>query len=76
MTSPDWHDLGALEADGRLRPARIGSGWGESTIGVYRRETRDGRDVLVSLYLSSTRDGPGGPSSGSEKHIAARSEWG
>jgi hypothetical protein len=36
----------ALEADARLRPARIGSGWGESEIGVYRRETRDGRDVL------------------------------
>ena len=30
----------------RLRPARIGSGWGESAIGVYRRELRDGRDVL------------------------------
>ena len=36
----------ALEADRRLRPARIGCGFGESTIGVYRRETRDGRDVL------------------------------
>jgi hypothetical protein len=36
----------AVEADGRLQPARIGCGWGESTIGVYRRETRDGRDVL------------------------------
>jgi hypothetical protein len=35
-----------VEADGRLQPARIGCGWGESTIGVYRRETRDGRDVL------------------------------
>ena len=35
-----------MEADGRLQPARIGCGWGESTIGVYRRETRDGRDVL------------------------------
>ena len=30
----------------RLQPARIGCGWGESTIGVYRREARDGRDVL------------------------------
>ena len=29
-----------------VRPARIGCGWGESTIGVYRREERDGRDVL------------------------------
>ena len=36
----------AVEADARLQPARIGCGWGESTIGVYRRETRDGRDVL------------------------------
>ena len=36
----------AVEADGRLRPARVGCGWGESAIGVYRRETRDGRDVL------------------------------
>jgi hypothetical protein len=46
------HDLGrwlveaAVEADGRLQPARIGSGWGESRIGVYRREFRDGHDVL------------------------------
>jgi hypothetical protein len=46
------HDLqarlvdAAVEADGRLQPARIGCGWGESTIGVYRRETREGRDVL------------------------------
>jgi neutral ceramidase len=37
----------AVEADCRLQPARIGTGWGESTIGVYRRETRDGHDVLV-----------------------------
>ena len=36
----------AVEADVRLQPARIGCSWGESTIGVYRRETRDGRDVL------------------------------
>ena len=36
----------ALEADRCLRPARIGCGWGESAIGVYRRETREGRDVL------------------------------
>ena len=35
-----------MEADAGLQPARIGCGWGESTIGVYRRETRDGRDVL------------------------------
>lgn len=36
----------AQEADSRLQPARIGCGWGESRIGVYRREHRDGRDVL------------------------------
>jgi neutral ceramidase len=36
----------AVEADGSLRPARIACGWGESTIGVYRREVRDGRWVL------------------------------
>jgi hypothetical protein len=41
-----WLVEAAVEADGRLQPARIGSGWGESAIGVYRRETRDGRDVL------------------------------
>jgi hypothetical protein len=36
----------AIEADARLVPARVGCGWGESAIGVYRREVRDGRDVL------------------------------
>jgi hypothetical protein len=36
----------AVEADAGLRPARVGVGWGESTIGVYRRESRGGRDVL------------------------------
>jgi hypothetical protein len=36
----------AVEANERLQPARIGCGWGESSIGVYRRELRDGRDVL------------------------------
>ncbi len=36
----------AVEADAALRPARIGCGWGESTIGVYRRELRDGRWML------------------------------
>ncbi|MEO5633344.1 hypothetical protein [Gaiella sp.] len=41
-----WLADAAVEADSRLQPARIGCGWGESTIGVYRRETRDGRDVL------------------------------
>ena len=41
-----WLVAAAVEADGCLQPARIGAGWGESSIGVYRRETRDGRDVL------------------------------
>ncbi len=41
-----WLVEAALEADAGLRPARIGTGWGESSIGVYRRELRDGRDVL------------------------------
>ena len=36
----------ACEAHAARRPARLGVGWGESTIGVYRRETREGRDVL------------------------------
>lgn len=41
-----WLVEAAVEADGRMEPARIGTGWGTSTIGVYRRELRDGRDVL------------------------------
>jgi hypothetical protein len=36
----------AAEADAGLQPARLGVGWGESGIGVYRREQRNGRDVL------------------------------
>ena len=36
----------AVEAAGCMQPAQISCGWGESTIGVYRRETRDDRDVL------------------------------
>ena len=34
------------EAERQLQPARIGAGWGECHIGVYRREFRDGHDVL------------------------------
>ncbi len=41
-----WLVEAAVEADGRLQPARVGTGWGESFIGVYRREVRDGQDVL------------------------------
>ena len=36
----------ALEAVAGEQPARIGYGCGRSRIGVYRREFRDGRDVL------------------------------
>jgi neutral ceramidase len=37
----------SLEARGRMVPVRIGSGWGHSDIGVYRREVGpDGRDAL------------------------------
>jgi len=36
----------ALDADHSQQPARIGASWGECHIGVYRREFRDGRDVL------------------------------
>lgn len=41
-----WLVEAAQEANSRLQPARIGTGWGESFIAVYRRETRDGVDVL------------------------------
>ena len=54
-----WLVEAAREADGRLQPARIGCGWGESTIGVYRRETRAGRDVLGEV-----RDHPIDPTVG------------
>lgn len=39
----------ALEADQSLQPARIGAGWGECQIGVYRREFRAGRDMLGAV---------------------------
>ena len=35
----DWLVEAVQEADSRLQPARIGAGWGESDIGIYRRET-------------------------------------
>jgi len=41
-----WLVEAASEANQKLRPARIGTGWGDCHIGVYRREFRDGRDVL------------------------------
>ena len=43
----EWLVEAAAEADRTSQPARIGAGWGEAHIGVYRRETgSDGRDVL------------------------------
>ena len=41
-----WLVDAATEADRQLEPARIGTDWGECRIGVYRREFRDGQDVL------------------------------
>lgn len=41
-----WLVEAATEAGGRLQPARVGTGWGESYIAVYRRESRGGQDVL------------------------------
>jgi hypothetical protein len=36
----------AVEAQSQLQPARVAVGWGESLVGVYRRETVDGHTVL------------------------------
>ena len=41
-----WLVEAASEANRKRQPARIGTGWGECRIGVYRREFRDGRDML------------------------------
>lgn len=41
-----WLVEAAGEAAAGLQPARIGTGWGNSAIGVYRRESRDGQDTL------------------------------
>jgi hypothetical protein len=41
-----WLVEAAVEADGTQQQARIGAAWGECQIGVYRREVRDGKDVL------------------------------
>ncbi len=41
-----WLVEAAVDADRQLVPARIGAAWGESDIGIYRREFRDGQDVL------------------------------
>jgi hypothetical protein len=49
----------ALEADGRLQEARLGTGWGRSEIGVYRREQRDGRLVLGEVPSHPVDDSVG-----------------
>ena len=42
-----WLVAVASEADEHQQPCRIGADWGESPMGIYRRETGpDGRDVL------------------------------
>ena len=42
-----WVVAAAREADQNVREARVAAGWGESNIGVYRREVGpDGKDVL------------------------------
>lgn len=41
-----WLVQAAVDADAARQPARIGTGWGESAIGVYRREVRGGEDFL------------------------------
>lgn len=43
----DWIEDAAKEADASARPARIGSGWGDCGIGVYRREM--GSDGIAFL---------------------------
>ena len=43
----DWLVEAAVEADRSLRPARIGAGWGEADIGIYRRETGSRRPGRV-----------------------------
>lgn len=43
----NWLVEAAVEANRQLQPARIAADWGESHIGIYRREIGpDGRDVL------------------------------
>ncbi len=41
-----WLVEAAREADALRQPIRVGCGWGRSDVGVYRRELREGRDVL------------------------------
>lgn len=55
-----WIVEAAQEANRNLQPARIGAEWGESDIGVYRREVGpDGR-----VFLGEVPDAPTDPSVG------------
>tara|TARA_B100000029_G_scaffold198492_1_gene196677 strand:- start:126142 stop:127581 length:1440 start_codon:yes stop_codon:yes gene_type:complete len=49
-----WITEAVTEADRRRIPARIGIGWGDSQIGVYRRET----DPQGEVYLGEVPDHP------------------
>ena len=42
-----WITDAAREADERSIPARIGAGWGDSRIGVYRRETGPDGEIFL-----------------------------
>ena len=50
----DWIVAAAQEADANIQPARIGGGWGDCGIGVYRREM--GADGIV--FLGEVPDHP------------------
>ena len=55
-----WITEAVREADARLAPARIGAGWGECPLGVYRRETDPNGDV----FLGEVPDHPTDPAVG------------
>ena len=60
-----WIAEAAREADERRVPARIGAGWGDSRIGVYRRETDcDGEIFLGEVPDHPIDSGRGGPARG------------
>ncbi len=55
-----WITEAARDADACLVPARIGAGWGECHLGVYRRETDPNGDV----FLGEVPDHPTDPAVG------------
>ena len=55
-----WITEAVREADARLAPVRIGAGWGECPLGVYRRETDPNGDV----FLGEVPDHPTDPAVG------------